>query len=144
MSEEILELHLGSQPLQSLLGYLNFAEGKPDVHFQKHLHDAHAALVQQGSPAPWVDLQHALRASLADLKRRDLPAFRDIRQAEAVLDLVFSQVMPAYRRHHRDLLFHLSDAQLWQPFLIARLCEAALAQRGPWNESDRIVRAGLR
>src|SRR5262245_33872637 len=109
MSEEILELHLGSQALQSLLGYLNFAEGKPDVHFQKHLHDAYSALVQKGSAAPWADLQQAIRASLADLQRRGLPAFRDIHQAEAVLDLVFGQVMPAYRRHHRDLLFHLTD-----------------------------------
>ncbi|MFO0968664.1 MAG: hypothetical protein U0793_24160 [Gemmataceae bacterium] len=144
MAEDILRLRLGAQPLHSLLGYLNFSEGKPDVHFQKLLHDAQAALAQEGSGAAWSELHGALRASLSAAQSAGLPAFRDITQAVGVLDQTFLQVMPAYRQHHRDLLFHLSDAELWQPFLIVRVCEAVLAQRGPWHETERIVKGALR
>src|SRR5262245_58016703 len=144
MTEEILRRHLRPQPLQSLLGYLNFAEGKPDANFQRHLHDAQAALMQEGSVRPWADLHGALKASLEGMQRAGLPAFADIAQASAVIDLVFLDLMPAYREHHRDLLFHLSDQQLWQPFLIVRCFEAVLAQRGPWKDKDRIVKGALR
>src|SRR6516225_4228804 len=72
-------------PLQGLLGYLNFAAGKPDARFEKQLND---------------------------LKTTDSSAFRDVGQAEAVLPLVFTEVLPAYRAHHADLLFHLNDAEL--------------------------------
>lgn len=144
MPEDTLRVHLGSQSLQSLLGYLNFAEGKSDPHFIKHLHDAYVALAHQGSERPWLDLHAALNDSLAVLHAEGLPAFRDKSQASAVIDLVFTKVMPAYRTHHRDLLFHLSDAQLWQSYLIARVFEAVLAQRGPWEEIDRIVSQALR
>lgn len=141
---DTLRTHLGVQSLQSLLGYLNFSEGKPDAHFAKHLHDAYAALVQAGSAAPWADLYPALRAGLESFERENAPAFRDAAQVHAVLDLVFQHALPAYRRHHRDLLFHLADGELWQPFLLARMCEAVLAQRGPWDEVERIVAGVLR
>ncbi|HWY85652.1 MAG TPA: hypothetical protein VNX28_02955, partial [Gemmataceae bacterium] len=49
----------------------------------------------------------------------------------------------AYRDHHALLLAHQTDAELWQPFFLARAFEAVLAQRGPWNETERIVRAAL-
>jgi len=144
MSEDILTHHLGAQTVQSLLGFLNFAEGKSDPHFIKHLHDAYAALGQDGSERPWFDLRAALQTSLTALQKQGLPAFREVSQAVAVIDLVFERVIPAYREQHRDLLFHLSDAQLWQPFLLARVFEATLAQRGPWDEFERIVTQALR
>src|SRR5262249_22273435 len=143
MAEDILRLRLGAQPLHSLLGYLNFSEGKPDVHFQKLLYDAHAGLAQERGAGAWSELHGALRASLSAAQSAGLPAFRDITQAVAVLEQTFQQVMPAYRQHQRDLLFHLSDAELWQPFLIVRVCEAVLAQRGPWFETERIVKGAL-
>src|SRR5690606_1955675 len=34
---------------------------------------------------------------------------------------------------------HLSDSDLFQPFFLARMFEATLAQHGPWTETDRIV-----
>ena len=143
MAEDLLRLRLGAQPLHSLLGYLNFSEGKPDVHFQKLLHDAHAALAQSGNGSPSSDLHGALRASLNAAQEAGLPAFRDISQAVGVLEQTFQNVMPAYRQHHRDLLFHLSDAELWQPFLIVRVCEAVLA-RGPWHETGGSSSGGAR
>ena len=40
-----------------------------------------------------------------------------------LLALAFKQVLTAYRRHHADLLFHLSDRELFQPFFLARVIE---------------------
>jgi hypothetical protein len=131
-------------PLQGLLGYLNFAEGRPDPRFQKQLNDAYGFLADRGEPEPWRALHEALRVRLADLKGVGTGAFRDPAQAEAVLALVFEQVLPAYRQHHADLLFHLSDRDLFQPFFVARACEAVLAQGGPWTDTGRIVAGALR
>src|SRR5205823_5933844 len=50
---------------------------------------------------------------------------------------------PADRIHHRDLLAHQSEAGLWQPFFLARVVEAVLVQRGPWEETARIVEGAL-
>jgi hypothetical protein len=47
--------------------------------------------------------------------------------------------LPAYREHHRDLLFHLRDEEFQQPFFLAKVFEAVLEQGGPWDENDRIV-----
>ena len=71
-------------------------------------------------------------------------AFRQVEQAEAVLGLVFDAALPAYRKFHRDLLFHQTEAGLFQPFFIGRVCEAVLQQGGPWNQAERIVPAVLR
>ena len=56
-----------------------------------------------------------------------------------MLELVFDQALPAYREFHRDLLFHQTDASLFRPFFVGRVCEAVLRQGPPWNEPDRIV-----
>ena len=71
-------------------------------------------------------------------------AFRQLDQAENALRLVFDRLLPAYREHHRDLLFHQTDEALFQPFFLGRAFEAALAQGGPWHEADRIVPDALR
>jgi hypothetical protein len=130
-------------PLQGLLGYLNFAAGKPDARFEKQLNDAYRFVAEQGSPEPWNVLHQGLRAKLNDLKTTDSSAFRDVGQAEAVLPLVFTEVLPAYRAHHADLLFHLNDAELFQPFFLARVFEAVLAQGAPWTDIERIVTGAL-
>ena len=75
---------------------------------------------------------------------RGSSAFADVSQAEAAIGLLFDQLLPAYRRHHQDLLAHLSEAELWQPFFLARGFEAILAQRGPWDEGDRVVAGALK
>jgi hypothetical protein len=129
-------------PLQTLLGYLNFSEGRPDARFQKQVNDAYTFLVSRGSAAPWTELAGLLRIHLAALRAAE-PAFRDVTQADAVLALTFDQLLPAYRRHHGDLLFHLNDRDLFQPFFLARCLEGVLAQGGPWDERDRIVRNAL-
>ncbi len=130
-------------PLPGMLGYLNFSEGKPDPRFQKQLNDAYDYLLRHGSEQPWNDLHDLLAAKLQDLKGGDSSAFRDTTQAEAVLALAFERLLPAYRAHHADLLFHLADRDLFGPFFLARVIEAVLAQGGPWTEADRIVTGAL-
>ena len=60
-----------------------------------------------------------------------------------MLSLVFEKVLPAYREHHRDLLFHLADDDLLRPFFIGRVAEAVLAEGPPWDETERIVAGAL-
>jgi hypothetical protein len=130
--------------LPALLGYLNFSEGRPDPRFQKQLLDAFTFVAEHGSTKPWDDLQQLLLARLQTLKQAGSAAFAEISQAEGVIQRAFGDVLPAYRMHHRDLLAHQSEADLWQPFFLARVCEAVLNQRGPWSEVSRIVQDSLK
>ena len=129
--------------LQSLLGYLNFSEGRPDPRFQKQINDLYQSVVACGEDKPWQGMRRALADKLEELCRADNPAFRDVTQAEAVLTLAFDKALLAYRRHHADLLFHQSDPELFQQFFVARVCEAVLAQGPPWDEEERIVGGAL-
>ncbi len=129
--------------LPALLGYLNFSEGRPDPKFQQALHDAFVFFAEAGAVQPWAELPRALHAALGKLRDEGSAAFRDAAQADAVLTLAFGPVLAAYRQHHRDLLAHRSDADLWQPYFLVRVCEAVLAQRGPWDEEERIVAGTL-
>ena len=56
---------------------------------------------------------------------------------------MFGKLLPAYRRHHADLLFHQTDRDLFQPFFLARLFEAILLQGPPWEEEERVVTGAL-
>jgi len=129
--------------LSALLGYLNFSEGRPDSRFQKQFYDAYVFLAERGSDKPWLDLAAILHAKLYELQTAGSAAFKDISQADAVVRLAFGDVLVAYRKHHRDLLSHQSDAYLWQPFFLVRVCETVLGQRGPWDETERIVKGTL-
>jgi hypothetical protein len=125
-------------PAPGLLGYLNFSDGRPEPRWQKQLNDAYAWLAQHGEPAPWQALPEWLTSRLDHLQAGGAAAFRNVEQAQGVL-LLFPEVLSAYRRHHADLLFHRNDAELFQPFFLARVFEAMLAQGPPWEER-RVVR----
>lgn len=130
-------------PAAGILGYLNFSQGRPDPRWQKQLADAYAAIAGRGAEAPWQVLHDWLRERLAALQAGGAAAFRDAAQARAVLSLVFEHLLPAYRRHHADLLAHRSDRDLFQSFFLARAAEAVLAQGSPWDEEERIVAGAL-
>src|SRR5437867_2936128 len=91
---------------------------------------------------PWQAFHETLTGKLEQLKKEG-GGFQDARQAEAALALIFDHLMPTYRRHHQDLLAHLSDAELFQPFFVARIAEAVLTQGPPWQETERIVAGAL-
>lgn len=120
---------------QDILGYLNFSGGKPDVKFQDRLNRCHP---EWGWPNPWESFEAALLARLSELEATSA-AFKDSAQARAVLHLTFHELWPAYRQHHADLLFHLSDTEFQQPLFLARLFEVVLAQGSPWDETERII-----
>jgi len=130
-------------PLQSMLGYLNLSTGKPDPRFQKQLSDAYAFFAQRGEQELHEAVHQALLARLAELHRGQSSAFHDVRQAETVLALVFDKVLPAYRAHHADLLFHQTDRDLFQPFFLARVFEAVLAQESLQADGEQTTAAVL-
>jgi hypothetical protein len=121
--------------LKEVIGYVNYSQGRADAKFQRNINELYRAAASTDS---WQVLGQRLRECAARL-RGTSPAFQDIAQAEAVLSLVFDHTLPAYRAHHSDLLRHVADADLFQPFLLVRVIEAVLATGGPWDATDRIV-----
>src|SRR5262249_41267404 len=111
--------------------------------WQKQLNEAFAVLAERGEPAPWQALHSWLSMRLETLRTDGAAAFRNVTQAREVLDLALDKLLRAYRRHHTELLAHRTDAELFQPFFLARAVEAVLAQGGPWNEEERILTGGL-
>lgn len=131
--------------VREVLGYLNFSSGAPDPRFLENLNTLFGRLVAEkpGDQPVWRLLGEHLGQQLKAAQGSS-DAFREIDQAEAVLELVFDGALPAYREFHGDLLFHQSDETLFQPFFIGRMCEAVLQQGGPWNERERIIPAAVR
>lgn len=127
------------QALQEVLGYLNFSNGKPDVRFQKNLNHLYPWLSPVGDRVP---LREVLLGRLDELEKTSA-AFRDSAQVRAVIGLIFEGAIPAYRRFHADLLFHLSPEDFLQPFFVARVAEAVLSQGAPWDDTDRITSGAL-
>jgi hypothetical protein len=113
----------------NLLGYLNFSDGRPDPRWQRHFGDACAWLADHGADRPWDALHAWLASCLERLHAGGVAAFKDVSQAQTVLGIAFTKVLPAYRAHHADLLFHQRDHDLYQPFFLVRVLEAVLAQR---------------
>jgi len=118
---------------QELLGYLNFSGGRPDSRFERNI-DEFLLVV------PWTQVSAVLLQELAGLHQTSA-VFADSTQAEQVITSTFSHVLPAYREHHRDLLFHLKEEDFQQPYFLAKVFEAVLEQGSPWDEHDRIVPA---
>ncbi len=128
-----------SDRFREILGYLNFSEGKVDPGFQANLNTLHS---RYSSVTPWSQIHADLSRALSSLETTS-EAFTDSDQARAVLEIVFTGLFPAYTAFHRDLLFHVSAEELQQPFFLAKLFEAVLAQGGPWHETDRIISGAL-
>ncbi len=127
---------LDESQITDLFGYLNFSNGKPDTKFQSHFN------------LFWNSLDSAeiikteLLNHLETLKKEN-PTFSKENQAELVIRLVFEDCLPAYRKFHEDLLFHLPEKDFLHPFFLVRIFEAVLNQAGPWEEKDRITKATL-
>ena len=129
--------------VEEILGYLNLSSGASNTHFlgvftslfgylaQPKATSAKPTGASEATPA-WRAVQRELRLGLRRLAGTS-KAFEQVDQAEAVVELVFEHVLPGYREHHRDLLFHQTEESLFQPFFIGRACEAMLAQGGPWD-----------
>jgi len=125
--------------LREILGYLNFSNGTPDVRFQSHLNTLAQRLTSEpGGARLRRDLDEALGRLAAESS-----AFSNSEQARAAIALIFERLLPGYRAHHADLLFHLTEGDLLQPFFVARAAEAVLSQGPPWSDAERIVDGAL-
>ena len=52
-------------------------------------------------------------------------------------------MLPAYREHHRELLFHLKPEDLQPSYFVAKVFEAVLEQGAPWGDRSRVVAGTL-
>lgn len=127
------------ETVREILGYLNFSNGTPDVAFQRNINLLYASL---GGEPPAAAVKKQLVEHLARLQPA-AGAFADSRQAEQVLRLTFDAVLPAYWRHHADLLFHIRPDDIPCAFFTARVIEAVLEQGAPWDETERVVTGTL-
>ncbi len=133
MDELFAELDQHGTPA-TLLGYLNFSDGRSDPRWQHQIHDFLAHLAERGQPHPWEILHEWLSRRLTALHAAGSSAFRDVAQVQHVLAL-FGEVLPAYRLHHADLLAHQTSADLFQPLFLVRVFETILAGRATSGES---------
>ena len=128
--------------LEAMLGYLNLSDGTPSAAFQKNVDDFYRHCQTTGREPPHHVLAAALRERLRELDGTSA-AFAETGQAHAILDLVFAHLLPAYREHHRDLLFHQTDQELYQPFFLVRAFEAVLSQQQPRDDTVRVAAEAL-
>ena len=131
--------------LEEILGYINFSSGASDANFLRSLNYVFGRIEsspQRTEPA-WRVLARQLRDHLEMLRETAEPFHRS-QQADAVLKLVFDHFLPAYRTHHRDLLFHQTEESLFRPLFIGRVIEAALRQGSHWDQPEAATAAMLR
>lgn len=138
------ETDAGRVALDKVLGYLNFSSGASDPQFLAGLSQLFEQVDQQSlGDRTWQRLYDFLVTSLNDLPGKN-PVFQDVQQAQAVLQITFEHLLPAYREFHRDLLFHQTPEGMFRPFFLGRALEAVLKQGAPWSETDRIVTAAIK
>lgn len=112
-----------------LAGYLNFSDGRPDAKFRKAMVGLFWAIDSLGVETPFATAGEWLRRGMAELENSGQSAFRDLSQARQVIEEAFTVIPHSYRAHHRDLLAHQSDENLFNAYFACRCCELALAAR---------------
>lgn len=125
--------------LRTVFGYLNFSNGAPDAKFLAGLNQLYDSFGLEHTPS---EFSAHLRAELENLAKT-VDIFAESDQANSVIQLTLDEFLPAYRKHHRDLLFHVADVEFHQPLFLGRAFEAVLSQGGPWSESERIVAGAI-
>jgi hypothetical protein len=122
-----------NDPAAILLGYLNFSSGAFDPAAWRAMSALYAE-VEPATPRGVVERADAAERVFETLQRRlaglerESPAFRDATQARRVLGQVFTDLLPAYRRFHADLLEHQPPGAVERPFFVMAVAQAALAE----------------
>ncbi|MBY0588081.1 hypothetical protein K2X85_12945 [bacterium] len=109
---------------EAILGYLELSDGTPSLPFQRAVIDLFGILEQNSKEAglsAWLGLRAELM-SAAETTRR----LGSLDRARQIIRLVHDGVLPSYRRHHEDLLAHLTEADLFTPFFLIRAYEESL------------------
>ncbi len=128
----------GQSALERVLGYLNFSAGAEDTQFIASMNRLYELLAGERTS----DVSRAACYRATDLLSQKLdelqghtPAFQDTTQARTVLQLLTENLLPGYRKFHRDLLFHQTDESLYGPFMLARCCEVLLRLPDRWADA---------
>ena len=139
---------------QEILGYLNFSSGNSDPRFlgkpQSSLRtdrgSAVPAATSQAVPGAGTPVGECLAVCSKwpsnGSNMTPTPFATPIKLAPSCV-WSLTMALPAYREHHRDLLFHQTEVSLFQPFFIGRMFEVVLRQGPPLDESDRIVHGAI-
>jgi hypothetical protein len=130
--------------LSRLAGYLNFSAGTSDPSTLAAWNQVYDAATQgdplTGPPA-WLVVRDWLSETLQDLSQQR-SAFADCAQATRVIQLLWSELLPAYLDFHRDLLFHQEPELLFNGFFMGRAADALLAG-GLDGEDDQVVQTAI-
>jgi hypothetical protein len=141
--------------VRRILGYLNYSSGASDPKFIGDVNWLFGQIAKDSPPrkkkgrprsctlAAWQVLGQIVRQGLERVGDGS-DAFPETHQAQSVVRLTFENVLPAYKQHHADLLFHQDEVALFQPLFIARVFEAVLSEGGPWEQTERVVTGSLR
>ncbi len=127
--------------LRRLAGYLNFSSGTKGERTTVGCIDAQTlaawndvyAFATQGDPLTgmpgWLVVNDWIRWTLADLSSDPSvgTAFADTSQAERIIRLLWSELLPAYLDFHRDLLFHQEPELVFNGFVMAKAADALLS-----------------
>ena len=89
------------EALRDLLGYLNFSQGSVSSRFRSALNELFRDAVRATSPTV---LRDFLLAELHRLSESGDVACANPAQADEVIRLTIDQLLPAYQKHHADLL----------------------------------------
>lgn len=124
--------------LQRLAGYLNFSSGPADGATLEAWNDVYAEAIGDdplaGVPA-WLIVESWVVETLKRLSSEN-PAFADRSQADRVVRLLWSELLPSYLDFHSDLLFHQEPENLFNGFFLGRAAECLLARSGEADDND--------
>lgn len=131
-----------SQLYRDLLGYLNYSDGSPGARFRAGLNNLFALEILPEDPA---GICTHLLEQLQQLHDSGESAFSQTQQAERAIQWALRDVWPAYFDYHADLLFHVDELDLCQPFFLARLFEAVLAAgaESSWSTAEQVIPGAL-
>jgi hypothetical protein len=146
-----------SDPAAVVLGYLNFSSGAFDPAVWQALNELFVAIepaadgeaggsLAAGQIVERPDAANRVAALLTERLETlaaTEAAFRDAGQARAVLDLLFSRLLPAYRGFHADLLEHQPAGALERPFFLMAAAQAILASDPTGDDPAGVVQAAI-
>jgi hypothetical protein len=96
----------------------------------------------EGSETPLLTFcaVHETLKDRLEILQAEQETFRDATQARQAIQFVFESFIPAYLKHHRDLLFHQNIEILFNSFFIARVFETALTEGIPSENESQLLR----
>ena len=130
-------------PRAALLGYLNFSDGRPDPSSSGPW-TTPSPLLARGGERPVGRLGWLARRPADALHAAGAAAFRDVAQAQAVLDLRSARPWPPTASTTRDLLAHQTDADLFSRSSSPAPSRPSSPRAARGTSADRIVAGAVR